>query len=71
MIVVVDRIEGQFAVVELPDRTTMDVPLMELPDGTKPSDCLEYVGGKYLFKLQETQRRKNEIKKLMDSMWND
>jgi len=71
MIVVVDRIEGHFAVVELPDRTTMDVPLINLPNGTKPSDCLEYTEGKFTLDPEETQRRKAEIKKLMDSMWND
>ena len=71
MIVVVDRTEGHFAVVEFPDRSTMDVPLMELPNGTKPNDCLEYTEGKFIPDPDETQRRKTEIKKLMDTMWND
>lgn len=69
MLVIVDRIEGQFAVVEFPDRTTKDVSLAELPCNTRQGDCLEYSGGKYISAPEETALRKAEIDKLTKSLW--
>lgn len=69
MLVVVDRIEGQFAVVEFPDRTTKDIPLEELPRNTRQGDCFEYSSGKFIPAPEETARRKAEIQKLIESLW--
>ncbi|MDI6915729.1 MAG: DUF3006 domain-containing protein [Desulfitobacteriaceae bacterium] len=69
MLVVVDRIEGQFAVVEFPDRTTKDVSLAELPCNTRRGDCFKYSGDKYVPAPEETARRKAEIEKLTKSLW--
>ena len=69
MLVIVDRLEDRFAVVEFPDRTTKDVPLADLPDGTRRGDCLEYDGMTYIAAPEETVRRKAAIKKLTESLW--
>ena len=69
MLVIVDRIEGEFAVVEFPDRTTKDVFLADLPDGTGRGNCLEYNGMTYVAAPEETARRKTAIKKLTESLW--
>lgn len=69
MIVIVDRIEGQFAVVEFPDRTTKDVLLTELPSNIKQGDCLKYSCGKYIPAPEETARRKAKIEKFVESLW--
>jgi hypothetical protein len=39
--IVVDRIEGSMAVVEI-DGRTLDVPLTELPEGVKEGDRLAF-----------------------------
>lgn len=66
-----DRIEGQFAVIEFPDRTTKDVPLNELLVELKPGDCFLYSEGRYVPAPEETAKRKVKINELMKSMWND
>ena len=71
MLVIVDRIEGQFAVIEFPDRTTKDVPLNELPKELKPGDCFLYNDGLYVPAPEETSKRRAKITELMKSMWND
>ncbi|AFQ46240.1 DUF3006 domain-containing protein [Desulfosporosinus meridiei] len=71
MIVVVDRFEGKFAVIEFPDRTTKDVPLDNLPSSLKPGDCLLFDDGKYSVAPEETEKRKAIIRDMMKSMWSD
>jgi hypothetical protein len=62
--VVVDRFEGDFAVVELPDRTMIDVPKALFPDETIEGDIIEIRIDKDEAKNQEAQ-----IKGLMDELW--
>jgi hypothetical protein len=71
MFVVVDRIEGQIAVIEFPDRTTKDVPLDELPNDLIPGDSLLYCDGVYTPAPEESAKRRERINKLMESMWKD
>ena len=71
MLVIVDRIEDQLAVLEFPDRTTKDVPLNELPNELKPGDCFLYSDGRYVPAPEETARRRAKINELMKSIWND
>jgi len=71
MLVIVDRIEGQLAVIEFPDRTTKDVPLNELPVTLKPGDCFWYSEGHYVSAPEETAKRRAKVNELMKSMWND
>lgn len=37
---IVDRIEGSFAVCEAEDKTMLNVPLADLPEGAAEGDCL-------------------------------
>jgi len=71
MLVIVDRIEGQFAVIEFPDRTTKDVLFNELPNESKPGDCFFYSDGRYVPAPEETVKRQAKMNELMKSMWND
>lgn len=48
MLATVDRIEGRFAVIEFPDRTTKDVPLDKLPEELTPGDCFWCREGLYV-----------------------
>lgn len=65
MKVIVDRFEGGFAVVELPDRTCADMPRILIP-GAKEGDVIS-------IEIDEdtTKIRKTKIDKLMNEVWND
>ena len=71
MLVIVDRIEGQLAVIEFPDRTTKDIPVNELPKDLKPGDCFLYNDGLFFAAPEETLKRKAKMDELIKSMWND
>ncbi len=71
MLVVVDRTEGNWAVIEFLDRTTRDVPVNELPLDLKPGECLWYKGARYVPAPEETAKRHDKIKELMKSMWTE
>ncbi|KNZ40606.1 DUF3006 domain-containing protein [Acetobacterium bakii] len=61
---IIDRFEGEFAVVELSDKTFINIPLSELPKSSKEGDVL-IIG----IDQKETEKRKERIKDLMDDLW--
>lgn len=63
MQVIIDRFEGKFAVVELPDRTMANIPRILLPEA-KEGDVINIS-----IDVAATEVRKNKIKKLMDEVW--
>jgi hypothetical protein len=70
MKVTIDRFEGDFAVLEKPDRTMMNVKRSQLPAGAKEGDVLSMEGDKITIDAAETAKRKKEIKDLMKELWN-
>lgn len=64
MKVIIDRFEGNYAIVELEDKSTVDMPKKLIPEGAKEGDVLSIE-----IDLEETNRRKETIKKLMDDLW--
>jgi len=64
MKVIIDRFEGNFAVVELPDKTTVNMPKKIIPEEAKEGDvlCIE-------IDKAETSNRKERIEKLMNQLW--
>jgi hypothetical protein len=64
MKVIVDRFEGSFAVVELEDRSMVNMPRQLLPDEAKEGDVLAIE-----IDESETASRKKRISKLMDNLW--
>jgi hypothetical protein len=65
MKVVIDRFEGDFAVVELPDLTFVNVPRLLFPDA-KEHDVIDISVDK-----QETESRKKRIHDLMNTLFTD
>lgn len=63
MRVIVDRIEGKYAVVELDDKSTVDLPLVLLP-GANEGDIVNITIDKEL-----TEQRREEIKKKLNDLW--
>lgn len=61
---IIDRIEENFAVVELEDKKMINMPIELLPSGAKEGDVLSITVDK-----NETEARRRRIEKLMDDLW--
>ena len=59
-LIIIDRIEGKFAVCEIENREIRMIPLAELPRGIAEGDCLRFEGGRYIKDKDETRRRRQE-----------
>ncbi|MBQ3004720.1 MAG: DUF3006 domain-containing protein, partial [Clostridia bacterium] len=65
MKVTIDRIEGEYAVCELPDGTMKDVLLSELPDSAKEGSVIEISdSAPVLSENDETDKRKKNFARL-------
>ena len=67
---IVDRFEGDFVVIEM-EGNTKDIPKKQVDLNVKVNDVVELVDGKWIVKEADTERRRKEIKALMDSVWED
>lgn len=64
MKVIIDRFEAGFAVVEMEDKSTIDMPKELIPVGAQEGDVLEIRIDK-----EETTERKKRLDHLMDDLW--
>jgi len=62
--VIIDRFEENFAVVELPDMSIVNMPISLIPSEAKEGDVLVIS-----IDADETVKRRKRIKKLMDNLW--
>lgn len=65
MEVIIDRLEGDFAVVELPNGTFAEIARILLPHAGE-GDVVEIT-----INREKTNNTTKEIKKMMDSVWED
>jgi len=66
---VVDRFEGDFAIVEKDGRDFIKVSRELLSDEIKEGDCLFEKDGKYFLDKEQTELLRMEISKLKNSLW--
>lgn len=64
MRVIIDRFEGDFAVVEISDTQFANLPKALLPMQAKEGDVINIEVDR-----TETEKRKEEIDKMMKDMW--
>ncbi|MBM7867868.1 DUF3006 family protein [Heliobacterium gestii] len=69
MAMIIDRFEGEFAVVEVDGKKTIDIPKKNLPVEAKEGDVLQSRDGKYAIDREETNRLRAEANKRMDDFW--
>ncbi|MDT8715530.1 DUF3006 domain-containing protein [Clostridium sp. 19966] len=69
MLVVIDRFEGDFAVCEKPDKTTLNIHTSKMPKGCKEGDVINIKGSQINIDVNETERRKYEIDKITKDIW--
>lgn len=69
MKVIIDRFEGKFAICEREDLEMMDIEIDKLPAGVKEGDILIITEDSIIIDKEETKKRREEIKGLMDDLW--
>lgn len=69
MQVIIDRFEGSFAVCEDENRKMINIEKAKLPKEAKEGSVLIIQGDKIEIDHNETEKRKDRIKKMMGSLW--
>lgn len=67
--IIVDRIEGTFAVCEMDDKSMQNIALSELPAGIKEGDVLAVDNGTYLIDTKQTKERTERIAQKMNRLF--
>ncbi len=65
---IIDRFEGDIAVVEA-DEIMLDIPRNQLPSEAQEGDVLQKNGNVYIVDRAATEKRKEEISRLMKGIW--
>lgn len=67
---IVERFEGDFVVIEI-DGVTKDILKALVSDDVQAGDVVEFHHEMWIRDESATKKRSIEIKKLMDSVWED
>ncbi|MCM3570622.1 DUF3006 domain-containing protein [Neobacillus mesonae] len=67
---IIDRFEGKYAVVEI-NGVTKDFPKSIFPKAASVGDVVEINGDKVSVLEDETKKRRQEVEKLMNEVWDD
>ncbi len=68
---IVDRLEGDKAVLECENGTTAVFERSALPKSIKEGDVLRFDNGSCYLNAEETERRRQKIQKLMSSLFEE
>lgn len=66
----VDRIEGDYAVIEKPNCKIINIKLENLPEHIKEGDCLKKINGKWIIDEQEKNKRLTRMQNLLNRLKN-
>ena len=67
---IIDRIEGTYAICEDQEKKMFAISLNELPQGAKPGDVLQISGaGELSVDQEETQRRRKKMAGLQSKLF--
>lgn len=66
---ILDRFEGDFALIEQADKTMLQVSKKDLPAETKEGCVLKLQDGIWTVLHAETQERATQIRSKMDKLW--
>ena len=69
MKIIIDRFEGKFAVCEKEDGEIINIDISDIPKEAKEGDCLIKIDDKFIIDELETKKRKEEIDKLIDDLF--
>lgn len=68
---IVDRVEGDKAVLECENGDMVNLELKALPKNIKEGDVINFQENSYFLNSDETKARKEKIKNLMNSLFED
>lgn len=66
MKIIIDRFEEEFAVVELENKIMLNIPKEIIPSNAKEGDVISIE-----IDVEESNKRKENIHKLMTELWQD
>ena len=66
----VDRFEGNYAVVELQDGEMINIDKIQLPIGIEEGMVI-HISESITINIDETKKRKEEIEKLTEDLWDE
>jgi len=66
MKVIIDRFEGDYVVVETPDKKIFNMPIQLTPEGSKEGSVISIE-----IDIAETEARREKIERLIKDVWND
>lgn len=69
MKVVIDRFEGNYAVCEKENGEIINIEKDKIPNEAKEGDVLVIENNGIIIDKEETEKRKEEMKKLIDDIW--
>ena len=69
MKVSIDRFEGQYAICELEDGSTMEIEKDHLPQDAREGDILTINDDEITIDVEETESRKAKIAKLVNDLF--
>ena len=67
--IIVDRIEGAFAVCEMDDKSMQNIALSELPAGIKEGNVIAMDNGTYVIDAKQTKERSERIAQKMNRLF--
>lgn len=66
----IDRIEGEYAIIERPDGKMINIKTENLPKEIKEGDCLKKINNIWIIDEQEKNRRISRINNLLNRLKN-
>ena len=66
---IIDRFEGDIAVIELENNEFIDINISDLPKNISTGDIIELLDGKINLCIEETKNKKQAIEDLMDELF--
>lgn len=69
MKVIIDRFEGKYAVCETEEKKMMNIDKNLLPSEAKEGDVLDIEGDSIRLDTEMTMKRKKDIRRLVDEIW--
>lgn len=66
---IIDRFEGDYAVVEFEGRQMKDILKRDLPVGLKEGDVIRSINGAYVFDETATESIKKQKETIFNKLW--
>ncbi|MEN6328121.1 MAG: DUF3006 domain-containing protein [Syntrophomonas sp.] len=71
MRVIIDRFDGDYAVIETEEKSMKKIKRAEIPSAAREGDILVFKNNKWNIDSEATQRRKEQIAALAAELWED